>query len=533
MAIPPANDDQREFRCIHCDGKIHVPRSLPPTTGPCPHCRLQITSPGPEAKEEPVAADPIFGKQVGGSSVGSAPVSPVPAPVAPGVDEEARKAEQVAKAKAAAKVEDAAMVAKARQEAEAKAKADAEAKGRADVEARVQARANAEAKASAAAVVATEAAKVKADAKAEAAVEKAKEAAKAPIDPKAAAVSPELRKDVSLVDEIGGKAGAGNTPRKKGAFPLMAVVVLLLLVAVVVGGVMFVPKLLGPSGGQPTVQAPLNRELREKQYLEGGWEDDAREVLGRFLAAERSAGKAAYSIRGSELLEEMDGFYDGLWIDDSDTPVEAFAVFPLLMKDRERGIFMLTYDQPPVFELNEFFVPLSPLGVQHGVEEPGLLLASVARRSNFTAEPLKVHALFKRTPDGLRVDWETFVQTKYRTMRDFLELPIAGTSKVFRVIISETVPENRPVPAGFRTYMIADPAYSLEDSARVNVAVDSEIGRALSILNWRGTKDGRAISKTATLELGWSAEETPQLEVKKFVCWEFLGVGGEAVPGAR
>ncbi len=35
--------------------------------------------------------------------------------------------------------------------------------------------------------------------------------------------------------------------------------------------------------------------------------------------------------------------------------------------------------------------------------------------------------------------------------------------------------------------MIADSAYPKEDSARVNVSVDSEIGRALSILNWRGT----------------------------------------------
>src|SRR5690606_20546795 len=32
---------------IHCNGKILIPRNLPPTTGPCPHCKRTITSPEP------------------------------------------------------------------------------------------------------------------------------------------------------------------------------------------------------------------------------------------------------------------------------------------------------------------------------------------------------------------------------------------------------------------------------------------------------------------------------------------------------
>lgn len=361
------------------------------------------------------------------------------------------------------------------------------------------------------------------------------ETGKPPVDPTSDTTSgsqgDESSKEVSLKQDENHERGA-NKPRHRKV-PVAALLMLLLLLGAVAAVLVLGPKLWKKDVDPPTVQGGPNRELREQQYLESGWEADAREVLSRFLAADRPAGKAAYSIRGSELLEEMGEFYDGLKVDDTDTPMEAFAVFPLGMGDKKRGVFMLSYVQPPVFELNEFFVPLSPLRVQHGVEEPGLLLASVARRSNFTAEPLKVHAIFKRTPDGLRLDWETFVQTKYRTMRDFLELPTAGTSKIFRVIISETVPENRKVPAGHRTYMIADPAYPREDSARVDVAVDSDIGRALSILNWRGTEGGRAVAKTATLSLGWSKEETPQLQVEEFICWEFLGVGGDAVPGTR
>jgi len=80
---------------------------------------------------------------------------------------------------------------------------------------------------------------------------------------------------------------------------------------------------------------------------------------------------------------------------------------------------------------------------------------------------------------------------------------------------------------------VADPAHRMDDSARVNVAGDSEIGQALSILNWRGTKESQPVSKTATIELRWTDEPTPQLELSRFICWEFLGVGGEAVTAAR
>jgi hypothetical protein len=73
---------------------------------------------------------------------------------------------------------------------------------------------------------------------------------------------------------------------------------------------------------------------------------------------------------------------------------------------------------------------------------------------------------------------------------------------------------------------VADPA-NTGDTARVNVKVDSEMGRALSIINWRGTKENRPITRTATVELKWGGEPTaPELEISRFICWEFLGLGG-------
>jgi hypothetical protein len=150
----------------------------------------------------------------------------------------------------------------------------------------------------------------------------------------------------------------------------------------------------------------------------------------------------------------------------------------------------------------------------------------LARVGNFAMEPLRVHAFFKRTDGGLKLDWEIFAQTKYRTLQNFVELPEVGQTGVFRVFLVEDVPDKGRAVAGTRTYRVADPA-NTGDTARVNVKVDSEMGRALSIINWRGTKENRPITRTATVELKWGGEPTaPELEISRFICWEFLGLGG-------
>jgi hypothetical protein len=267
---------------------------------------------------------------------------------------------------------------------------------------------------------------------------------------------------------------------------------------------------------------------REKHYLQTGWQDDARQVLASFLAADTAAGKSAFSINGSELLTRMDEFYGAGRIDDSDTPISGFSAEQLPPDDLKRGIFTMRYDQPPQFEMRDFFRPIAPIEVEHGLQEPDLLLSSMANVGNFTSEPVKVQVFFKRTPDGLRVDWETFAQTKYRTFRSFTELPNPGRKEIFRLFVVEDVPEMGKTVRGMKTYRMADPAHKT-DSVRIEVPIDSELGRSLSILNWRGVKNARPKTKTATLELEWTRDPSPQLSISRFLCWEFLGIGGQAV----
>ncbi|MEX1113889.1 MAG: hypothetical protein WEB53_01475 [Akkermansiaceae bacterium] len=277
----------------------------------------------------------------------------------------------------------------------------------------------------------------------------------------------------------------------------------------------------------PPAPAP---SISEANYIRNGWQRDAYELLRNYMAATTAKDKLPFIINGSGLASRLEDFYSGGEIMDSDTPAEGFSVYELSEEDRKRGLFMMIYDQPPQFEMKEFFRPLASLEVQYGVDEADLLLSTLARVGNFAMEPLRVHAFFKRSPEGLKLDWELFAQTKYRTFQNFVELPDIGQSAVFRVFIVEDVPDKGRTVAGTRSYRLGDPANN-GDTARVSVKIDSEIGNALSIINWRGTPENQPITRTATIELKWSGESNaPELEISRFICWEFLGLGGQETP---
>lgn len=276
---------------------------------------------------------------------------------------------------------------------------------------------------------------------------------------------------------------------------------------------------------------PEETSLSESQYMRIGWQKDAFTVLGNFLAAKTAEEKIPYIINGEKLRPQVEAFYGGSVINDQDTPVDAFSVMELGEEDKKRGIYMLIFDQPPQFQMKDFFRPLATLELQYGLNDADLLFSTMARVENFATEPVRATALFKKTPEGLKLDWETFAQTKYRTFRNLIELPEAGQGGVFRVIISEDVPETgRTLPPGIKTYRVWDPS-APETSTRVNVNIDSDIGRTLSKIDWRG-KESRPTNSTATIELKWTGADQPKLEISRFICWEFLHLGGTETPAA-
>ncbi len=443
MANSLISTNQREFHCTHCKGKILIPRDLPPTTGPCPHCGEVITSPADEVPVLPVL--PV------------AAIEPVPPPTvlpAPRTAPQRPPAIPVAKASA---------------------------------------------------------------------------------DPPPAAgeFKPKLelpiREDHSDLNQPK-KRPSAKTAKPQSSGLISAMLVLLALVLLGGAAVWFAAKEMGRNIESPTLKGVGKPVMNEANYLRIGWQKDAYQLLHGFLGAATGREKIPHIVNGDHLTPKVEAFYSSGTVDESDTPADAFSIYELSLEDRKRGLFMMIYDQPPQFDLKEFFRPLASLEVQYGVDEADVLLGTLARVENFAMEPRKVHAFFKRTPEGLKLDWETFVQTKYRTLRSFVESPEAGQTGVFRVFIVEDVPDKGGAVAGIRTYRLVDPANN-GDTARVNVKVDSETGRALSVINWRGTKENRPVTRNATVELKWSGSSTTtELEISRFICWEFLGLGGQETP---
>lgn len=315
-----------------------------------------------------------------------------------------------------------------------------------------------------------------------------------------------------------------DQPAKQRSGLIPAMLVLLGLVAIGGTAVFFASKELDRNVDSPMAKASAgDPSATETSYIRIGWQKDAYQVLAGYMAATEAKGKLPYVLNGPQLEKKIEDFYGGGMIVDTDTPAETFSVYELSEEDRRRGLFMMIYDQPPQFDMKEFFRPLASLEVQYGVDEADLLLSTLARVGNFAMEPLRVHAFFKRTPEGLKLDWEIFAQTKYRTFQNFVELPEPGHTGVFRVFVVEDVPDKGKAVAGTRTYRLVDPA-NTTDIARVNVNVDSDAGKELTRINWRGTAENRPITRTATVELKWN-EDT--LEISRFICWEFLGLGGE------
>lgn len=498
MADSSISQNQREFRCKHCDGKILIPRDLPPTTGPCPHCSGVITSPALEAPvqvasfEVPVPVTAPAAIPAAPAAIPAAPVSsPAPVPAVPSAIPAAPTMVPPAHAAPVPAVPQETATPVSTVPTGIPAPTPAHASSRSiPPPPPVQ--------------------ELKRD--------KLVETPHAQLPPRED--HPELNKQ---------KKASAPKPQRSGLIPAMLVLLALILVG---GGVVFfASKELGKNVDSPAPRSAAgDPAANEANYIRIGWQKEAYQVLRGYMAATEAKDKIPFVLNGAELAPKIEDFYGGGMIIDTDTPADAFSVYELSEEDRKRGLFMMIYDQPPQFEMKEFFRPLASLEVQYGVDEADLLLSTLARVGNFAMEPLRVHAFFKRTPEGLKLDWEIFAQTKYRRFQNFVELPEAGQTGIFRVFVVEDVPDKGRAVAGTRTYRVVDPA-NTTDIARVNVKIDSETGRALSLINWRGTKENRPITRTATIELKWAGEtDSPELEISRFICWEFLGLGGLETP---
>ncbi len=331
---------------------------------------------------------------------------------------------------------------------------------------------------------------------------------------------PELDPPESPKSKQSENQAASQVPKERRSGLVSWMLGLLLLTLLGAGIAYFALKKLGQNVDPPkSISIRNDVAVKEADYTRSGWQKDAYRLLHGYLAAKSTAEKLPFILRAGDLEKKIEDFYSGGTINDLDTPADSFSINELTEEDRKRGLFMMIYNQPP----------FSPEGLD-GLEKANALPKKIAAVGTSAIEPLRVHAFFKRTPQGLKLDWEIFAQSKYRTLRKFVERPAAGQTGVFRVLMAEDVAAAHPSAAGTRAYQIVDPAHST-DVARVKVKVDSDAGHALSLVQWSGGEGNRPITRTTTLELRWSSEsKTPELEISRLVCWEFLGLGGQEIP---
>jgi hypothetical protein len=268
---------------------------------------------------------------------------------------------------------------------------------------------------------------------------------------------------------------------------------------------------------------PSAEELEEDWRIEG-WKKEASEVLSAFMNASSVEEKMKYVIPNEEVLAELQQYYPS-GSTDEDTPFKFFVHRSGVEEDRKRGIFRMQYRQPSQMNMKEYFAPIGSLDKVMGVQGATLIdMAYAINESNMSA-PIEILAFFKKMDDGLKLDASSFIQSKFRTFRSFVDYPKMGHKEIFRVKISESIDHKYRDHKEFRTYRIEDFAYP-DSYVNLSVRTDSEIGKILSSLNWRGMNRDYQL-RTATVELGWSEQKPARLQIERFLCWEFLGVGGE------
>lgn len=273
------------------------------------------------------------------------------------------------------------------------------------------------------------------------------------------------------------------------------------------------------------LDAPTTRTAARPTF--DGVEKEALTLLEGFLDAKTPEEKARFVINGEEALPEMKAYYGGGGIEKDNIRADYFSEWAMDTTDTDRGIFLLEYDRPKQFKMSELFSPVTDIKTHLTLEEPDLQTKSLAMRENFEMEAERARIFLKQKDGKLLLDWHTYVQTKDRTFRDFINFPVAGRKKVFRLFIAEEVGTILRGDPALREYRLVDPAHSREDVAKVFVERKTEVGKILEELAWTDVIGKAPHGKSITLELEWSNEPEPKLKIPRIICWEFLGVGGD------
>ncbi len=266
--------------------------------------------------------------------------------------------------------------------------------------------------------------------------------------------------------------------------------------------------------------------LNRAEYLRTGWQVEARQTLQGFFSARTPEERASYVIGGQETLARLKPIYGDLLMAPCEARVEDFDPVPLAPEDTDRMIFMLSYTRDQQFDMRKFFRPIVSVEAQQGVEGLHPMMSSLTDLRRFSMDAMKIQVYFRKTDEGMKMDWDVYLQTRHRRLMNFYQKPQLNRPEVFRVVIVEDVPTRQQSMSNQRVYRIGDPAET-EASFRAVVANDSPVAKNLVNLNWRDVEIEQVPIATATVELCWKGTAAePELHLTRLICWEFQGIGG-------
>ncbi len=301
----------------------------------------------------------------------------------------------------------------------------------------------------------------------------------APTVPLATYEAPEeLKNKEAAVEQV--KSG-------KKSNPVGLILVLLLIIGALGGGGYFVMDMLKPKndstgtgvGNKPT-----------KPIVKQPAKPIANPTLEKYLTATSLDEKLNYVHNAEQLRPKIEAFYKDNSINEGDTLASAFSMVPLPENESKKGFILLNYNQAT---------------------------------PNTTGQQTRILAFLRETEQGVKLDWEVFAQTRYRTFSNFIKNPIAGKSEVFRVIVTKDSTTKTP------GYLFSDPAHQT-DSVQITPDPKSRARQELDSLLLDSVRSSGPAKYSATIELTWAGDpKKPQLQIKRFICWEFLGLGGKEI----
>jgi hypothetical protein len=238
------------------------------------------------------------------------------------------------------------------------------------------------------------------------------------------------------------------------------------------------------SAHQATVAVADDKPARAQKRAAEALADEARETLAHFLAARTWEQKLPYVVNASSMAAQMRDYY------------KTHAL--------EQGVAAGEFESCPAL--------VSASDVEHHVTT--LSRASTTSFSFSDNKTTGVDAAALYFFRNGKLDWETFVQQYTGRLAEFLKSEQPG-SAIFRVVLDRTEPA---AGQGLPSLNISNPNTTPQPLTHLAVrSLPEPVAQAISALDV-----GQC--RLATVELEWSDDATPVLQLKRLLSWESQGV---------